>query len=84
MIELGKKAKDKITGFEGLLTGRAQYITGCDQYLLTPQVSDSGTLQESRWVDEGRVEVIGEGIYPGLVKIPDQNGGPAEWPAPTK
>ncbi|TRO20902.1 HNH endonuclease [Ectopseudomonas mendocina] len=26
MIELGKKGRDKITGFEGVITGRAQYL----------------------------------------------------------
>lgn len=52
MIELGLKARDKITGFEGVITGRAQYLTGCDQYVLVPPVKD-GQVQKSEWFDEG-------------------------------
>jgi hypothetical protein len=61
MIELGKKARDKVTGFEGVITGRAQYLTGCDQYVVVPLVKD-GSFQRGEWFDEGRLEVIGEGI----------------------
>lgn len=35
--KLGLKAKDKITGFEGIITARCEYLTGCNQYCLTPQ-----------------------------------------------
>ncbi|EPN30018.1 hypothetical protein A245_46208, partial [Pseudomonas syringae pv. actinidiae ICMP 19096] len=42
MIELGKKARDKISGFEGVITGRAQYLTGCDQYVLSPAAKNGG------------------------------------------
>lgn len=74
MIELGLKAKDKITGFEGVITGRAQYLTGCDQYVLVPGIKD-GQLQKSEWFDEGRLEVIGEGITAEAVAGP-KRGGP--------
>lgn len=33
-FELGATLKDKITGFEGIATGVASYITGCDQYVI--------------------------------------------------
>ncbi len=29
MINFGKRAKDKITGFEGIITGKADYMYGC-------------------------------------------------------
>ena len=38
MIELGQKAEDKINGFYGTITGRAQYFTDCDQYCLVPPI----------------------------------------------
>jgi len=41
MIPLGKKAKDKITGFVGIIIGRAQYLTGCDQYALVAEVVEA-------------------------------------------
>ena len=57
MIELGMKARDRITGFEGTISGRAQYLTGCDQYLLNPPARD-GKLCDSAWIDEQRLEVL--------------------------
>lgn len=56
MITLGSKAKDRITGFVGVITGHSRYITGCDQYLLNPPAKD-GALVDSQWFDEQRLEV---------------------------
>ena len=73
MIELGQKAKDKITGFEGIIIGRAQWMFGCDQYCIVPEAKD-GEIKDSHWFDEGRIEIIGEGIKPAEVKV-EKNGG---------
>lgn len=53
---LGKLGKDKVTGFVGVITGYAQYLTGCDGYCLSPKAKEDGTVADSRWVDTGRVE----------------------------
>lgn len=79
MIKLGKKARDKITGFEGIVTGRAQYLTGCDQYSLAPPAKD-GSINRSEWFDEGRLEVIGDGIEPETVAGPRPGGPQREAP----
>lgn len=55
-MKLGDKAKDKITGFEGLLTGTASYLTGCDQYFVQPETKD-GAWTDGKWFDEGRLTV---------------------------
>jgi hypothetical protein len=54
---LGKTAVDKITGFTGTVTGAVQYITGCDQYLVTPACNDhdKGKYPEGQWIDENRL-----------------------------
>jgi hypothetical protein len=75
MIELGQMAKDKVTGFEGIITGRAQYIYGCDQYCLVPSVDKQRQVVKSEWFDEGRLEIIGRGILPKEVKV-KKPGGP--------
>jgi len=75
MIKLGQKAKDKITGFEGILYGKASYLTGCDQYCLVPPIKDDGEIKSSQWFDEGRIEVIGEGVTVQDVTV-EKNGGP--------
>ncbi|WP_407733063.1 hypothetical protein [Pseudomonas citronellolis] len=79
MIQLGKKARDKITGFEGIVTGRAQYLTGCDQYSLAPPAKD-GSINRTEWFDEGRLEVIGDGIAPETVAGPRPGGPQREAP----
>lgn len=62
MIKLGVKATDVITGFTGIITGRAEYLTGCIQYVLCPPVDKDGKLRESEWFDENRIMVDGEAM----------------------
>ena len=83
MIQLGVPAKDVITGFEGVITGRASYITGCDQYVIAPKSKD-GNYQEGRWFDENRIQVLkGKPVtLPGTAT--KEKGGPVSNPAPTK
>lgn len=75
MIELGVKAKDKLTGFEGVVYGRAQYLTGCDQYILVPEIDKDGKVQDNHWFDEGRLQIIGSGLTEKEVEAP-KRGGP--------
>jgi hypothetical protein len=56
MVKLGYQYKDKITGFGGIATGHAQYISGCSQVLLAPPCAADGTMRESQWFDEQRLE----------------------------
>jgi hypothetical protein len=72
----GKKAKDKITGFTGIITARVEYLTGCTQYGITPPMKE-GEKEAPRadYFDEGRIEILGEGIQASEVKAPD-DGGP--------
>lgn len=71
---LGKNAKDKVTGFEGIIIGRCEYLFGCTQYGLAPPVRD-GKTGDTCWFDEGRIEVIGVGIEPEKVRA-IRPGGP--------
>ena len=85
MIELGQKAKDKITGFEGILTARCQYITGCDQYQLSPVGLDKeNKLKELYQFDEGRIEILGPGINKEEVQKKKSPGGPQRQSANAK
>jgi len=61
MEKLGKQAKDKITGFEGIITGKALYLYGCTQYGLAAPMKD-GKIANAEWFDEGRIEITGHGI----------------------
>lgn len=67
-FKLGVEAKDKITGFQGIITGHAEYLTGCDQYILQPKCEKQGAYPEANWFDEGRLELIGEAMTKEDVK----------------
>jgi hypothetical protein len=56
-IELGTTAKDVITGFTGIVIGRVEYLTGCNQVLLSPKVAKDGSIRSSEWFDEQRCTV---------------------------
>jgi len=55
MIKLGSKVKDTISGFEGIVVGRAEYLYGCVQILVQPEgLKEDGQPVASRWMDEQR------------------------------
>ncbi len=60
--KLGDKAKDKITGFSGILTARCEFLTGCNRYCIQPQELKDGRPIESIYFDEAQIEIIGDGI----------------------
>ena len=70
---LGKKVRDKVTGFEGIITAVVSYITGCDQYFVQPQVKD-GAYVEGRYMDVHRVEFIEGGTKIEIYEAPQNNG----------
>lgn len=74
MLQLGKKGKDKITGFTGVITGRSTWLFGCDQYCLTPVVDEKGDLKEGKWFDEGRIEITGDGFKESEVQVKEPGG----------
>jgi len=39
MIRLGNKVRDKVSGIEGIVTGRCEYLNGCVQYCVTTKVA---------------------------------------------
>lgn len=78
VVELGDQVRDKVTGFKGIVTGQAQYLTGCKQVMVTPRVGDDGKYVDACWLDVDRVEMIGKGVV--KIDIVD-NGGPQSAPS---
>lgn len=69
IIPFGASVSDIVTGFQGLVTGRAHYITGCDQYLVQPQCESGkvGQIPEGRWLDRNRLNQLSQS---SIVEIP--------------
>ena len=67
-LKFGKLAKDKITGFTGILVARNTFIFGCDQWGIAPKITSEGKRLETEYFDDGRIEIIGDGINPSEVQ----------------
>lgn len=61
MIKMGDKVKDVISGFEGVATGRAEYLHGCVKILVEPEgLQESGKPIGAEWFDEQRLDASSE------------------------
>ncbi len=57
---LGKKVRDRVTGFSGVVGSVSFDLYGCIQAAITPPVDDKGELKDGRWFDIQRPEVVSE------------------------
>lgn len=56
---LGRRAIDKVTRFEGIITSLSFDLYGCVQYALSPPIDKDGKYQDSgRWFDAHRLDVL--------------------------
>jgi len=77
-IELGDAAKDAISGFSGIVTGKSTYLNGCTRFLLEPRTLKDGSQIDAVWFDvEQLVKLKSGGFRPQV----SPSGGPR--PAPT-
>ena len=64
---LGQRARDKISGWEGILAGRFEYLNGCVRYEIGG--TDKDGKPESFVFDEQQIEVIGNGLLASLDEL---------------
>lgn len=57
-FKLGAQARDTVTGFEGTITGRNEWLNGCKQYCLKAKVGEDGKIKSGEWIDEQQVEIV--------------------------
>lgn len=80
IFKLGVQAKEKITGFKGIIIGRADHITGCNTYGLKGGLDKDGNPQDAQWFDEGMIVITGKGITPNSVTSVEKGGPLSENP----
>ena len=73
MLKLGDIAKDKISGFTGVVVARIDYITGCVQFRLQPQSLHEGKPVDAFWFDEMCLQLCPEAAQVELA-IPELAG----------
>jgi hypothetical protein len=57
-IELGMKVRDLITGIEGIVTARTEWLNQCNRYVVQPQETKDGKPVESSSFDEMDLEIV--------------------------
>lgn len=61
MIKLRDTVSDTITGLEGVVIARCEYLNGCVQFEVQPKgINKDGEPFKPQWIDEGQLEIIGE------------------------
>lgn len=79
---MGFKAKDLVTGFEGVVSSISFDLYGCVCGLLTPAIDKDGKLGDSHWYDVKRLELTSSAP---VMPVPDFDApeiGAAEKPVP--
>lgn len=82
---LGHKAKDKVTGFSGVITTVCFDLYGCVQAALTPASVDNKAPESSNWYDVNRLIISDERVMPVpsfAATIATFEKGPAEKQCP--
>ena len=84
---LGRRAKDRVTGFEGVITSVCFDLYGCVQVGVTPIAGKDGKLGDSHWFDVQRAELLGKTAVMSApdfaaraATIAEHASGPAEKP----
>ena len=77
-FKLGDKVRDKISGLEGIITSKIEFLNGCIQYGIQPPVSENGDMREVEYIDEGQLERIKEKTT--IIKQENVGGGIRTYP----
>ncbi len=81
-IRMGQKVKDIVTGFEGIVVARVEFINGCVQYAVRPKVDDKGNMVESEYIDVDRLKLVNSGVQ-GMMKTYETTIGGESPPTST-
>lgn len=75
LYNLGDKAKDRITGFTGIIIARTQWLTNCNTYALKYTKLHENKPMDAQWFDEPNIEIVKkkEALEPKK-----KTGGPTE------
>lgn len=82
---LGLQVRDKVTAFEGVVTSIGFDLYGCVQAIVNPPMKEPAKLEEGRWFDVKRLEVMNNTpvmevpLFSDPVEVP----GPQEKPIPS-
>ena len=81
-VKLGDRARDIISGYEGIVTGISDYLIGCKHVQLAPEkLDEKGDRRDAHWFDEPQVALVEAGVHSPEKLIGDapatKRGGPS-------
>ena len=76
-VSLGDRAKDRVSGFVGIVIGRTEWLNGCTTVGLKPPIDKDGKNQDAQWFDEPQLELIEQGV---IARGSVLTGGPKPTP----
>jgi len=92
-FELGDVVKDVVTGFEGVIRGRADYLTGCDRFAVQSlTIKENSKPEEWVWFDENEIVLakkdktsksIKEHFFPKATEKPKETSSRVGGPRPS-
>lgn len=60
-LNLGDKVRDRVTGLEGILTGKTFWLNGCVRGVIQGRVDKDGKVPQSEGVDIEQLELVEAG-----------------------
>jgi len=75
-FKLGDRVKDTITGFEGIVGSRTQWITNCNTYGLQSEKLKDGVPQDRQHFDEPQLTLVKKKVH----KAHQKTGGNQKAP----
>lgn len=71
-IKLGDEVKDKISGFQGIVTADALFVAGCRRIRVQSQKLHDGEPVKGHWFDEPNLQMVKKNALPPTYKQPKQ------------
>lgn len=74
---LGLRVRDKVTGFEGVVTTVGFELYGCVQAVVHPGLDKDGKARDSTWFDVSRLTILSDTPVmdvPNFVSVPVARG----------
>lgn len=66
-LELGNQIRCRVTGFLGIATARAEYLNGCTQLCLMPEIGKDKEMPKGQYIDIQQLEFVADGLYEFVV-----------------
>lgn len=78
-IKIGDRARDTITGYEGIVVARTEWLNKCIRLTIQTEELKDGKPIENYTFDEEQVALVRAGAH--VSQKPAQTGGPTPEPA---